>query len=238
MRVSRNGLIGFAAAALWSLGAAHGLKADTIVFSDPLELLPTGSISYAGGNTDPLIGTDIQIRSVKGPDGIQHKVHLVGNLGAGLLNFETGQFEGMAGSALIFGSNGPNDFIQISGTVPDAGVLGPPTPLLLSGTLLGAIVDPQLGTIKLGLEVGAGFDQQNPQLMAFFGLPADTRFFFTTLLFTPVINVDDGGGFSANVLSTTVTNTPVPEPSTVILGLTSLAAIVGFRKVRWSRRPQ
>lgn len=238
MGVLSNRLIGLAGAALWLLSSAHALKADPIVFSDPLELLPTGTISYGGGATDPLIGDGIQIRDVTGPDGIQHKVHLVGNLGTGVMNFETGQFEGMAGSALVFGANGPDDFIQIFGTVPDAGVLGPPTPLLLSGTLLGAVVDPQLGTVKLGLTIGAGNDQQNAQLLAFFGLPADTKFFFTTLLFTPVIDVQDDGSFSAKVISTTVRNTAVPEPNTVAFGLTSVVLFAGCRKLRLARRPK
>jgi len=234
MGVLRSWQIAIAGAALWLISSAHVLKADPIVFSDPLELFPTGTISY-GGSSDPLIGDNLQIRTVTGPDGVSHKVHLVGNLGTGILNFETGDFEGMVGSALIFGPTGPDNFIQIFGTVPDASVLGPPTPLLLSGTLLGAIVDPQLGSIKLGVEVGAGFDQQNPDLLAYFGLSADTRFFFTELLFTPVIDLQSDGSFSAKVVSTTVNNHVIPEPSTAAFGLTSLVLVVALRKIPWAR---
>jgi hypothetical protein len=228
-------LASFAGAALLLIWSGGPLKADAIVFSDPLELFPTGTISSAGGSS-PLVGTDIQIRHVTGPDGVDHSVHLVGGLGTGTLNFETGDFVGMAGSDLVYGSSGANDFIQIFGTVPDAGVLGPPTPLLLSGTLLGAIVDPQLGQIKLGLDFGAGFDTKNAQLLDFFGIPANTQFFFTTVLFTPVIDVQPDGSFSAKVISTTVTNTIVPEPSSFALGITSLVLAVCFRKTGWARR--
>jgi hypothetical protein len=228
-------LASFAGAALLLIWSGNALKADSIVFSDPLELFPTGTISSAGGSS-PLVGTDIQIRHVKGPDGIDHSVHHFGGLGTGTLSFETGDFVGMLGSDLVYGSSGPNDFIQIVGTVPDAGVVGSPPPLLLSGTLLGAIVDPQLGQIKLGLDLGAGFDTKNAQLLDFFGIPANTQFFFTTLLFTPVIDVQPDGSFSAKVLSTTVTNTIVPEPSSLALGITSLVLVMCFRKSGWARR--
>ena len=220
----------FAIAGLFVIGCASALRADPIVFSDPLELLPTGTISY-GGDSDPLVGSDIQIRQLKGPDGTKHPVHLVGGLGAGQLNFETGDFVGMSGSDLIFGGTGPDDFIQIFGTVPDAGILGPPTPLLLSGTILGAIVDPQLGTIKLGLELGAGENTLNPEVLALFGMPATSRFVFTTVLFTPVLDVQDDGSFDGKVISTTVTDYVVPEPSSIALGLTTVVPIM-----LWLRR--
>lgn len=228
-------LASFAGAALLLIWSGSPLKADAIVFSDPLELFPTGTISSAGG-LSPLVGTDIQIRRVSGPDGIDHSVHLFAGSGTGTLNFETGDFVGMAGSALVYGPSGPNDFIQIFGTVPDAGVLGPPTPLLLSGTLIGAVVDPQLGQIKLGLEVGAGFDTKNAQLLDFFGIPANTEFFFTTVLFTPVIDVQPDDSFQSKVISTTVTNTIVPEPSSLALGITSLVLVMCFRKTERVRR--
>ena len=225
----------FAIAALFLMCCASALRADPIVFSDPLELLPTGTISYGGGS-DPLVGSDIQIRQVKGPDGTAYPVHLVGGLGTGQLNFETGDFVGMSGGDLIFGGTGPDDFIQIFGTVPDAHVLGPPTPLLLSGTVLGAIVDPQVGTIKLGLDLGAGNDTLNPELLAFFGLPATSRFVFTTVLFTPVLDVQDDGSFDGKVISTTVTDYPVPEPSSLALGLTIVVPIMFWlRRTGWKR---
>lgn len=223
-----------AIASLFVICCTSTLRADPIVFSDPLELLPTGTISYGGGS-DPLIGSDIQIRQVKGPDGVKHPVHLVGAIGTGQLNFETGDFIGMSGSDLIFGGTGPDDFIQIYGTVPDAGVLGPPTPLLLSGTILGAIVDPQLGTIKLGLELGAGNDTVNPELLSYFGLPASSKFVFTTVLFTPLLDVQDGGSFDGKVISTTVSDYAIPEPSSLVLGLTTVALVM-FRFGRTGRK--
>jgi len=238
MGVDKRRLFGVAGAVLFLIGSAHALKADPIVFNDPLELFPTGTISYGGGS-DPLVGSSIQIRNVTGPDGVQHKVHAVGSLGTGTLNFETGDFVGMLGNLLVFGPNGPDNFIQIFGTVPDASVMGPPTPLLLSGTLLGAIVDPQLGTIQLGVELGAGFDNMNPDLLSYFGLPGDSRFFFTSLLLTPAFDIpEDGLGFSAKVISATVTNHVIPEPATILFGLTALCLVVGSRKLTWARRLQ
>jgi hypothetical protein len=213
-----------------SLLSAHGLRADSVVFSDPLDLVPTGTISSAGG-TDPLIGTNIPITEVAGPDGVEHDVHLLGGLGAGLLNFETGDYvETTADGDLVYGATGPDDFIQIYGNVQDAGVVGPPTPLLLSGTLLGAVVDPGLGQIQLGLELGAGFDQQNPTLLDYFGIPENSTFAFVTVLLTPAIDVQPDNSFDAKVISTTVTSTVVPEPSSASLGLTSLVLIAGFLK--------
>jgi hypothetical protein len=150
------------------------LKADSIVFSDPLELFPTGTISYGGGS-GPLVGTDIQIRDVKGPDGVKHAVHLVGKLGTGILKFETGDFIGTFNGDLVFGG-APDDFIQIFGTVPDAGVMGPPTPRLLSGTLVGAVVDPQLGKIKLGLALSAGTEEKIPNCSTSSDSPRILRF--------------------------------------------------------------
>jgi hypothetical protein len=233
----------------WAIAAAclvffpvHGLRADSVTFSDPLALLPTGTISSAGGSS-PLIGTNIPITKVEGPDGVEHDVHLVGGLGPGLLNFETGDYtDTTAAGDLVYGSTGPDDFIQIYGTVPDAGVLGPPTPLLLSGTLVGAIVDPQLGTIQLGLELGAGYDQQNPALLSYFGIPENTEFSFVTVLITPTIVVAPDNSFDAGVLSTTVSNSivaaAVPEPSSALLGFSSLILIAGVLKLGRAREPR
>jgi len=233
MNAFREGMFvrGLALTGLFVIWSANALQADSIVFKDSLELLPTGTISYGGGS-DPLVGTDIQIRDVIGPDGVKHAVHLFDSLGTGILDFETGDFVGMLGSTLVFGPSGLDDFIQIFGTVPEAGVKGPPTPLLLSGTVVLADVDPQLGKIKLGFELGAGDDQLNPELLAYFGLPPDTRFFFTTALFTPVIDVQSDGSFDSKVISTTVTNHVVPEPSSVWLGLTTVALVVLWTRKR------
>src|SRR5262249_31090707 len=134
----------------------------------------------------------------------------------------------------VFGSAGPDNFITIHGTVPDAGVFGPPTPELLSGTITGAIVDPQLGTIKLGLMAYAGTNTENAKLLDFFGIPEGSTFSFFTLTVTGALDVQDDNSFDGRTLVDRVTTTVVPEPASVGLGLASLA-LAGW--IARTRRP-
>lgn len=121
-----------------------------------------GSISYAGGPTDPLVGSNIVIDVVVGTGTPANPgSHVVTQ---GLLNFTSGPFGGFSGNVYSFGAGGPASF-RITGGVPDAGISNA---TLLTGQLSSVSVDTSSNVIYLF--TGDGTDTKHAQLVGFFGL--------------------------------------------------------------------
>jgi len=190
-----------------------------------------GTVSY-GGSGGSLVGSNIAIDTLLGintpANGGGHDVT------AGYLNFQSGTLLSYDGSTDTYTFNGGGSF-TITGGVSDAGISsttgGLPT-VLLSGSFLGATIGP---SGALSLFTGSGTDTKNPNLVAWFGLPADSKFVFGPA--TTHVDVNggalDGGAFSGATSSTDVSNTVVPEPGSMMLfgsGLVGLSTLVRRRR--------
>ena len=197
-----------------------------------------GTISYAGGVT-PLIGEHIVIGLVRGIDtpsnaGPAHAVG--GSLGgwAGL-DFTTGNFISFSGNLYTFGSGGA---LTITGTVPDAGINT--DTLLLNASPISASF--QVNTRELTVVLGN--DTKDPDLLDYFGLPADTQF----QIALGTIHTEDilayngdpyvsGGSFTSDdALSTDIPNAAVPEPATMLLLGSGLLGMGMYARRRFSKK--
>jgi hypothetical protein len=217
------------------------LAASGAVFATPLidfgVVNGGGSISYAGGSA-PLVGTNIPIQIVYGVDTPQNSGFLYqGALlkGAyvfnGYLNFTTGDSNG----AWNWGG-GANSFITITGTVDtslngSAGLGDIQNATLLSGSFGSA----SLVLLNGSLYVTAGgfSDTKNQELLAFFGMPNGPYAGGLNIQVNLPGDATRGSAFtSADVLSGDVTNSPVPEPGSLILLGTGLFGLGLYFKKR------
>lgn len=195
-----------------------------------------GVISYAGGPTDPLIGTGIAINTVIGistPSGVgSHAVV------RGVLDFTSGPFTGFAGSIYSFGAGGLGSF-TISGGVPDAGI---DDSVLLSGRIGSVTVDTTSNLVYL-LTVD-GVDTKHPRLVSFFGVDSTLfRFGPAVLHMLPSSQTcDPPCAFDGPALDADIPNTGASTPAQAIPTLSEwgmialLALLVGV--ALWSLRRQ
>ena len=175
----------------------------------------SASISYAGG-ANPLVGTDLFVYNVLGFDtpqngGVQYQVF------GGDLDFTTGNFIGHNGNTWFFAGGGS---ITLYGGVDlnnngslDTGDI-PAGTLLFSGTFSNASVTAYGLSFKI---TGASFyDTKDDALTEFFGLPntlyegnLNIGFYATGLPPNSFFSVFEGSGDASN--------SPVPEPATMLL---------------------
>jgi hypothetical protein len=193
---------------------------------------PNGEISYDGAG-GPLIGSDLTIGFVAGfftPQNAE-SFPVVG----GQLNFTTGLFAGSSpGQGYVFEGGGS---FRITGAVPAAGIEDSST-VLLDGTFTGATFG--FGPPEFPTQFAVrprGTDVKNDQLMAFFGLvPGTPMNFFGFILTDPPIDGLDGGGFSVTAFNTDIPNVPdsvppIPEPASLLLAGTGIAAMALRRRL-------
>ena len=183
----------------------------------------SGSITYGGG-ADDANGTGLSVNSVKGTDTPANAGVSVPCLGC-TMTFDTGAR--IAG--WTWGSTGANSILITghvdldSDSVVDA---GEPTGTLLTGSFGTAFVTVNGPTLKFA---GASFlDTKNANLTAFYGLlggPYPYSGNFGINFFAPGVVVGNAIT-STSVAGGIVSNTPVPEASSLVLlgaGLLSLA---------------
>ncbi|GKT07879.1 PEP-CTERM sorting domain-containing protein [Desulforhabdus sp. TSK] len=198
----------------------------------------TGSISYLGG-ANPLEGTNIQVDNVVGlgtliNDGVAF------NIVGGRLDFKTGNptgqpwdFGGGASSTIsviggvdINGDGDLNDVGDIANTTLLSGVFGHAS-VSISNTVAGTQFN----------IAGAGFsDTKNDDLLDLFGLPKGVPYEGAfNISFTSSV-VSPGSPFtSTTVLSGDIVNTPVPEPTSMLLLGSGLAGVFFYGRKKISK---
>jgi hypothetical protein len=181
------------------------------------------SISYAGGAT-PLVGTNIDVDDVTGVGTSMNAGAPVACVGC-TLNFATGNF---SGSTPITWSFAPGGAISIVGSIPTIGIANE---TILNGFLVDALVVNTGGDFKV--VISTFFDDKHDALEAYFGLAGTPLWDGAMNLSFNAAGAPPGAFSSSAVLSGDVTNTPVPEPaSMVLLGSSLLGVAIAIRKRR------
>jgi hypothetical protein len=193
----------------------------------------TGSISYSGGVSDPLVGTNIQVDNVSGLGTPVNDGAVISCVGC-LLNFTTGSLLGTTSSTWDFGGGSLSTITIIGGIDLDGGGIGPgDIPLgtpLLTGSFGTATVASFGPTFRIA---GSAFsDTKNEDLLAFYGLSPGPFSGNFNISFNAV-GSPPGGFQSSMVLSGDVLNTAVQvsEPASLLL-LGSGLVVLGL----WGRR--
>jgi hypothetical protein len=210
---------------------------------------PTGgTISYNGAG-GPLVGTNITVDNVTGLGGTPLNNNVTIPITNGVLNFTSGNLTGSNPTQWLFGGNPNSPSITLFGGIDfnqdgdrnDPGDI-PDNSRIFTGRILDLRVD--RGATNL-IMVDSFIDVKNPLLVEFYGMPDGLPFedmipyigaFNLSFLPSPS-NVQPPDGFTSNpVLSGDITNTPVPEPATMLLLGSGLVGIGVYARRRFSKR--
>lgn len=181
----------------------------------------SGSLVFNPGNTNQIIGNNIQVDSIVGL-GTPLNDNVTVECRNCRLDFRTGDHMGNW-------QFGPGGTIDVVGSVPAAGI-GQNT-VLLSGTFNSAEVIEIIGGFEFKILGASFFDRKDPDLTGFYGLPDVLYQGGLNLSFAADAN--PGNAFNARqILSGDIINKPVPVPAAVWLFGTGLLGLIGIARRR------
>lgn len=192
------------------------VKADTII--DFGIIAPTGGSIYYSGGVTPLYGTGIDVDNVTGigtplNSGAPNALALAGYF----LNFNTGNLVTTDSSHWYFG---PGGSITISDGITT----------LLTGTFTSMQVVAVGPAYKVAIP--GFFDTKDPNLLAYFGLP-DMIYSGNFNISFYALGLPPDGFTSGELLSGDISNTPVPEPATMLLLGSGLIGLAQYGRKRF-----
>lgn len=185
----------------------------------------SGTVSYAGGTTNPMVGTGIEIVDIIGL-GTSSNAGTAVTCSSCTLSFTTGNYTGFSGDTWDFLAGGT---IQITGGVDSLSIADGST--LLDGSFTSAqLHDHSNGVFHLHLNATTFTDTKNSTLTDFYGLPDIPYIGGMTITFQTDTGITPGMAFTSNIINSgSVINQPVPIPAAVwlfgsgLLGLTGIA---------------
>jgi len=178
-------------------------------------------------DSGPLVGTDISIDSVTGNGTPGNASTFACDC---TLNFTSGPLMTSGPNFWVFEGGGE---ITIDGTMTTPG--GD-----VDVEMVGTFVGPQLtidvftpGIFDFGLSLALFVDSKNEALTSFFGLPGGEYNGYMALGWVGFAD-ENGGDILATPLGGVVSNSPVPEPGTMLLLGAGLLGLAGARRRRGS----
>lgn len=216
----KKGLIAGIFAAMVSAGSVAAIAEQVPIISfDTGPAGGGGTISWAGSGA-PLIGQLIPIGVVTGVDTpIPQSPELVGE---GFLSFTTGPHIGFDPVLNVHTFSGGGN-LTLTGSIPTAGI---PQPVTL---LSGSFADLEIGPFGFtDLLIADGDDFKYSPLLSHYGLSGGIPYSFSLTILSTGSLVSDNP-FDLTPFSSNLTNTEVPEPSTLILWVVGILLFMSRR---------
>lgn len=221
-------LLRFAVAVAFAVTTIGSASAATIEFDQAG--LSGGLLNYAGGIGSTLTGTDIVFGSVTVTGTSADGTYTCQNC---FLNFETAGSTGEVGAAgpfpAVVSFDAGGTFV-LTGTILD-GALNPinvASNIILTGTFAGT---PLLADVGSSVQfIASGIDTKNEEFLSYLGVTVNEFIYENNEISAAG---DFGTGFSLTdvaVNDADLTNTSVPEPSTMLLSGAALLALGFFRR--------
>ena len=192
---------------------------------------PSGAtISYAGGSA-ALVGVDIGVDTVTGLNtplnsGVTVDFHLTNPTDGAILSFTSGAFTSSGTGLWNFSGGGS---LSVDLPLSGGGTLN-----LLSGTFLTAQVDS--GIAGTYVDVSGFTDFKNTRLLNFYGLPTGIPYEGGLNLSFTTGGKAPGAFSSTRVLSGDLTNSPIPEPATMLLLGSGLLGMGVYARRRFTKK--